>query len=131
MTLDQILQWLSGPGLETAIGFLLFTIWPDLLGKSWEEVVPPNLRRPIFIVICLVLPTLAAMLRVWLGYVAFNVDTVLIPALLAGGAAYVASTIALGFQKLPGIQAFRSARAAKQVASVWDESLDVPYRWTG
>lgn len=131
MTFDQILQYLSGPGLEAAIAFLLFVFLPDMLGRSWEEVVPPTLRRPIFAVICMVLPVLSAMMRVWLGFVTFDFDAVLVPAILAGGAAYLASTVALGFRKLPSIAAFMARKSAGAAGVDLDDGEDEAYRWTG
>ena len=110
MTLDQILMYLSGPGIQASITFLLFILVPDLLGRSWEEVVVPQWRRPILAVMCMVIPVLAAMTRVWAGYVPFGIDALLVPAILAGGAAYVASTVAIGIRKLPGGKAFRAMK---------------------
>jgi len=135
MTLDQILQYLSGPGIQAALAFFLFTLWPDLMGRSWEEVMPPNLRRPLFAVICVVLPTLASMLRYWLGYVQFDVNELLVPALLAGGAAYVASTAAIGLKKLPGRRAFiamkRTAANIRAETGVEPEGITFLTRWVG
>ena len=113
MTTDQILQYLAGPGLQVVLGVLLYQFIPDLIGQAWDGNIPPKWRRPVFLVMCMFVPTLAALVRVWFGYAQFDFDALLLPAFAAGWAAYWAGTIATGARRLATTSEWNTARKSQ------------------
>lgn len=92
MTLEEILRWAQGPGINIVVGALL---------SGAGEYIPqylaldPKYKRLIFGVFCLVVPLLAAFLGCSLGYQACSIEETYWPAVYAGAlVAFASGTLA-------------------------------------
>ncbi len=92
MSWSEFLEFLRGPGINAAIGVLLFFImewWPQF------ETLAPRVKRLVALVLCMVIPLLATLASVaTLGLPMNDWPGTWWPALVAGGAAFSAATVA-------------------------------------
>jgi len=91
MSWTQFLVWASGPGVAAIVAALLsiaVEYWP------WYGRLQPKPKRLMFAGFCLVVPSLASLLRVVSGHVALSFDPLMWDALVAGVAALGAGTLA-------------------------------------
>ena len=94
----QFCEFLRGPGINTAIGVLLFFAvewWPAF------ETLAPRMKRMAVLILCMVIPLLATLASVVsLGLPLGDWSGTWWPAIVAGAAAFSASTVA-HTRKLP------------------------------
>jgi len=92
MSWSQFLEFLRGPGINAAVGVLVFFLadnWPQF------EMLAPRLKRLVVLALCLVVPLLATLLSVaTLGLPVGDWPLTWWPALVAGAAAFSAATVA-------------------------------------
>jgi len=91
MSWTKFLEWASGPGVSAIVAVLLsiaVEYWP------WYGRLNPKPKRLVFAGFCLVVPLLAAGLRVVSGHVGLSWDPLLWNAVVAAAAAIGAGTMA-------------------------------------
>ena len=91
MTWTVFLRWASGPGVSAIVAALLSVAveyWP------WYGRLDPKPKRVVYAGFCLIVPILAAMLRVASGHVVLSFDPLIWDALVAGAAALGVGTLA-------------------------------------
>jgi len=91
MGLMEFLQWLQGPGINAAIGFILsfvvewFPAWADL---------SPRAKRLAMLCFSLAIPVMAAVVSAALGYQDWSIEGTFWPAIVAGFASFSGATVA-------------------------------------
>lgn len=91
MTWTVFLAWASGPGVSAIVAAILSVAiehWP------WYGALGPKQKRLIYAGLCLIVPMMAAMLRVASGQVSLSFDPLIWDALVAGAAAMGVGTLA-------------------------------------
>jgi hypothetical protein len=92
MSWSDFLVFMRGPGINAAIGVLLFFAvewWPAF------ETLAPRMKRMAVLILCMVIPLLATLLSVvTLGLPISDWAGTWWPAIVAGAAAFGASTVA-------------------------------------
>jgi len=91
MSWMEFLGWLQSDGINAVVGFFLsygVEYWPKFgeLDPKWQRVV--------FLALCLVVPLVGAGLSIAFGYQAASWTDTFWPAILAGGLAFGAGTVA-------------------------------------
>ena len=98
MSWNDFLVGMRGPGVNVAVGVLVFYLadaWPSF------ETLAPRVKRMLVLILCMVIPLLATLASVaTLGLPLGDWANTWWPAIVAGAAAFSASTVA-HTQKLP------------------------------
>jgi len=91
MTFPEFLTWLQGDGINAAIGFILSFIVEWL--PQWD-MLRPRVKRLVMLVLCLVIPSIAALVSAGMGYQPWSFEETFWPALQAGFLAFWTSQAA-------------------------------------
>ena len=128
MTPVDFLNWLITPdGLGAALAFLMAVVLPDLIGKGWEELIPPRFQRLALVGLELVLTVLTILAMRFLFGIPITQEVVW-TALGAMFVVYTGGALVTGARKRPATREWRAAKQAmadgRPVVAVLSGSLE-------
>lgn len=91
MEFTAFIDWLRGPGINAAIGFLMSFVVEWF--PRWDDLAP-RIKRLVMLAFCMALPLLATLLGTLTGYLDSSFALTWWPALVSGLAAFASSTVA-------------------------------------
>ena len=91
MTWTVFLTWAAGPGVSAIVAVLLSLAVEHW---TWYGRLDPKRKRVLYAGLCLVVPIVAALLRVVSGHAALSWDPLIWDAIVAGAAAMGVGTVA-------------------------------------